>query len=97
MVAFNGFHAVGASVAAVAVHLKGYMLRNRALLKGSNEQLTQLVYNPFSWRRLEDQPAQHRNCAGHYVCVEAVGRVGRTILLHGSEVGKRACLVFSRL
>lgn len=52
------FHPVGTSVTSVAVHFKGDMLWHRALLQGTDEELTQLVNGPFSGRRFEDQSAQ---------------------------------------
>lgn len=44
----DSLHAAASGIASVAIHLKGNMLRDRPLLEGANEQLTELVDSPFS-------------------------------------------------
>jgi hypothetical protein len=56
VVAFHSLHSVVSSISSVTVHLEGYMLRNRALLKGADEKLAKLAHSPFSGRRLDDNP-----------------------------------------
>lgn len=48
---FHGLNMVVARKPPVAVHHEGHMLRNRSLLKGADQDLSQLSYCPCDWRR----------------------------------------------
>ena len=67
MMALYCLHAMASSVASVAVHLKGYMLGNGALLESADEEFPQLLDSPFSWRRFEDEATKNGCNLAHVV------------------------------
>lgn len=68
VMALNSLHAAVSGISAVAVHLKGHMLRDTALLQSADEKVSQLVEDPFSRRGLDRQAAQDATGASHRCC-----------------------------